>query len=131
MTACGSTTSSQDTPKTLNLEDAPFWKYLEILEQEGYGEDAEASKLFYVSMLTEFGYTEEQIMKTSFKNLGIAIEKIVEQASTKMRTNMNIPTMRGPMMVGDGADKLDEEQLQYLMRRQLELHEEEKLRQGM
>ena len=131
MTAYGYTTSSQDTPKTLNLEDAPFWKYLEILEKEGYKEDAEASKLFYVELLKEFDFTEEQVMKTSFKNLTIAVEKIINQASEEMKTSMNLPTMSGPVITGAGADELNEEQLQYLLRRQLQLHEEEKLRQGM
>lgn len=131
MTACGSGTSSQDTPKTLSLEEAPFWKYLEILEQEGYKEDAEGSRVFYVETLKEFGYTEEQVMKTSFKNLCEAVEKILNHADEEIRTNLSLPSIGGMVLTGEGADKLSEEQLQYLLRRQLMLHEEEKLRQGM
>lgn len=131
MTVYGSTTSSQGTLLTLKLEEAPFWKYLEILEEEGYGSDAEASKLFYVELLKEFGYNEEQVMKTPFKNLTEMVEKILNQVSEEVKTVINIPSISGPIMRGEGADKLSEEQLQYLLHRQLRLHEEEKLRQGL
>ena len=54
-----------------------------------------------------------------------------EKASEEIKTHMNIPSMSGPVLAGEGADKLSEEQLQYLLKRQMQLHEEEKLRQGM
>ena len=136
-TACGSTTSSPGTQKTLSLEEAPFWKYLEILRVEGFESDADASELFYVEMLTNITrtdgepYTKEQVMKTPFKNLVKAMEVIVEQANAEIKTSLNLPSVRGKMVTGAGADQLSEEQLQYLMRRQLQLHNEEKLRQGM
>jgi len=130
-TACGSTTSSQGTPLTLSLEEAPFEKYLEILIKEGYESDAAISETYYVDFLTGFGYTKEQIMKTPFNKLLEAVEIILNQSAEEMKTNLNIPTVSGPMMQGKGADELTEDQLQYLLRRQLQLHEEEKLRQGM
>ena len=137
MTACTSTTSSQDTQKTLSLVEAPFWKYLEILRTEGFTSDADTSELFYVEMLTNIPridgepYTKEQIMQTSFENLVKAVEAIVEQAEKEIKTGLNLPSVRGKMAVGAGADELTPEQLQYVMRRQLQLHEEEKLRQGL
>ena len=135
-TACGSTTSSPDTQQTLSLEEAPFWKYLEILRTEGYESDADASELFYVEMLTTIPrldgepYTREQVMKTSFQNLVKSVEEIVEQANSEIKTNLNLPSVGGRMVTGSGADSLTEDQLQYVIQRQLQLHEEEKLRQG-
>lgn len=131
-TACGSTTSSQDTPSTVSLEEAPFWKYLEILRKEGYEEDANASELFYVEMLTEFNYNKEQIMNTSFKNLVIMMEKILNTISDEIKqAPIQHTPINGNIMKGEGADKLTEEQLNRLLIRQMQLHEEEKLRQGM
>ena len=135
-TAYGSTTSSPDTQPTLSLEEAPFWKYLEILREEGYGSDADASELFYVELLTTIPrpdgtpYTRDQIMKTSFQNLVKASELIVQQVNEEIKTGLQLPPTSGPLMVGEGAEKLSDEQLQYLMRRQMQLHEEEKLRLG-
>lgn len=128
-TACGSTTSSQDTP--LTLDEAPFWKYLEILRAEGYESDADASELFYIETLTAFNYTREQIMQTPFKNLVSAVEAIVTQAQQEIKTGLQLPSFSGKVMKGAGADELTEEQLQYLMRRQQQLHEEEKMRLGV
>ena len=136
-TVCGSTTSSQDTQKTLSLEEAPFWKYLEILRAEGYESDADVSEMLYVDMLTTITradgepYTREQVMNTSFQNLVKAMDVIMEQANNEIRASLNMPSIRGRMATGAGADSLTEEQLEYLTRRQLQLHNEEKLRQGM
>ena len=136
-TACGSTTSSQGTQKTVSLEEAPLWKYLEILRKEGFESDASASELFYVEMLTSLPredgkpFTKEQVMKTPFKNLVEFMEVIVEQANKEIKTSLTVPSYSGKMLTGAGADSLTEEQLDYLMRRQLQLHEEEKLRQGL
>lgn len=127
-TACGSGTSKQDMQKTLSLEEAPFWKYLEILRKEGYVEEADISETFYVTTLTQFGYTESQVRKTSFQNLVKAVEKIYEEATQEVNNMMNFVSVSGPLMKGGGADKLSEKQLQQLLRRQLQLHEEEKLR---
>jgi len=135
-TACGYTTSSPDTQPTLSLEEAPFWQYLEILRKEGFTEDADASELFYVELLTTIPrpdgtpYTREQIMKTSFQNLVKAAELIVQQVNEEIKTGLQLPSSSGPVMVGAGADKLSEDQLQYLIRRQMQLHEEEKTRLG-
>ena len=130
-TACGSTTSSQDTPQTLSLEEAPFWKYLEILRKEGYDDAAYTSELFYVEMLTGFEYTKEQIMNTSFQNLVKAVEALIEQANTEITTSYNPISVSGPMMVGKGAEGLSEAQLSYLTRRHIQLHEDEKMRKEM
>ena len=130
-TAYGSTTSSPGTPKTLSLEEAPFWKYLEILRKEGFASDADTSELFYVEMLTGFEYTKEQIMNTSFENLVKAVEALIEQANKEISTSINPVSVSGPMMVGKGAEGLSEAQLNYLTSRQIQLHEEEKLRKGL
>jgi len=121
----------------LSLEEAPFWRYLEILREEGYESDADVSETFYVDMLTTVPkldgstYTREQVMKTSFQNLVKAVELIVSQAAEEIKTGLQLPATSGPIMVGEGAEKLSEDQLQYLISRQMQLHEEEKMRQGM
>jgi len=133
-TVYGYTTSSPDTQPTLSLEEAPFWQYLEILRKEGFAEDADASELFYVELLTTIPrpdgspYTRDQIMKTSFQNLLKASELIVQQINAEIKTGLQMPSTSGPVMAGAGADGLNEDQLQYLMRRQIQLHEEEKMR---
>ena len=129
-TAYTSTTSSQGTQKTLSLVEAPFWKYLEILRKEGYTSDADTSELFYVEMLTGFDYTKEQVMNTSFENLVKAVEALIEQANTEITTSINPISVSGPLMVGKGAEGLNEGQLNYLTRRQMQLHEEEKMRKN-
>ena len=80
-TACGSTTSSPDTPPTLSLEEAPFEEYLKILRKEGYEKDAEEAYELYTSVLGEAGYTVAQIMRTPFKNLVEAAELVLEEQS--------------------------------------------------
>jgi len=114
---------------TLSLEEAPFWKYLEILREEGFESDAEASELFYVEILASFRYTRERVMETSFKNLVKAIEGIVEVASKEVEAaSIQSLPISGNMLRGDGAEKLTDEELRRLMVRQMQLHEEEKMR---
>ena len=121
------------------LEEAPFETYLKILKQEGYEREAEESRLFYVSILTQIDlgdgkrFTEEQIMKTSFKNLVAAIQRIIDtvekEMSTFQLTKMSSPSsLSGKMMMGNGAEKLSPTDLQRLMMRQSQTLEEEKLR---
>ena len=134
-TACGSTTSSPDTPSTakLPLEEAPFNVYLEILRDNGYVQEADESELFYTELLMipfEDGssYTKEQIYNTSFKNLVAASEKLIGAAYAQVNKVAAPLTSNGPVLAGAGADKLDNEQLRYLLMRQLEETEKEKQR---
>jgi len=134
-TACGSTTSSPDTPSTakLPLEEAPFNVYLEILRDNGYTQEADESELFYTELLMipfEDGssYTREQIYQTPFKNLVKAAEKLIGAAYSQVNKVVMPLTANGPVMAGAGAEKLDNEQLRYLLMRQLEETEKEKQR---
>ena len=141
-TACGSTTSSQDTqstPKALKpVEEAPLRIYLEILREQGYGDDADISETFYVETLKQFGYNEETIYNTPFQNLVKAVELILDE--TKKELSTVAPTVTPPvtpmpastnMLLGEAADKLTEKQLQYLIMRQMMLYEEERTRQTL
>ena len=137
-TACGSTTSSPDTP--LTLEEAPFEVYLKILREEGLNDDADASELFYVEMLTgvEFEqgkrFTREQVMATPFNKLVKAVEKIIESATAEIQSiqrELPPPPLSGKVLQGKGADELSPEQLYQLAVRQAQLHEEEKARVAM
>ena len=131
-TACGSTTSSPDTPLTLSLEEAPFWRYLEILRAEGFEVDADASEVFYVETLSSFDYTREQVMQTSFQNLVKAIETVLDTASKEIeKIPLQSTSISGPVLRGEGADKLTDVELNRLLVRQIQLHEEEKMRKGM
>ena len=137
-TACGSTTSSPDTPSTpkLPLEEAPFNVYLEILRDNGYVQEADESELFYTELLMipfEDGssYTREQIYQTPFKNLVAASEKLIGAAYAQVNKVAAPITANGPVMAGAGAEKLDSEQLRYLLMRQLEETEKEKQRLNM
>ena len=130
-TACGSTTSKQDTPKTVSLEEAPFSEYLKVLRKEGYEDDADVSEQFYIEMLTEFGYTKEQIMRTSFDRLCQAVELIMAQGQQEVSSFLQPISVSGTMVAGEGADKLSPESLQKLMQRQMQIVEEEKLRLSM
>jgi len=134
-TAYGSTTSSPDTPSKPKqpLEDAPFDVYLEILRDNGYTQEADDSELFYTELLTtpfEDGstYTREQIYATPFKNLVQAAEKLIGAAYQQVSKVASPVTANGPILVGEGADELDSEQLRHLLRRQLEEIELEKQR---
>lgn len=137
-TACGSTTSSPDTPSTPKrpLEEAPFSIYLEILRDNGYEREADESELFYTELLMipfEDGssYTREQIYNTSFKNLVEASEKLINAAYAQANKVAMPLTANGPVLAGAGADELKPEQLRYLMARQLEETEKEKQRLNM
>jgi hypothetical protein len=132
MTVYGSTTSSQDTQLTTKpLDEAPFETYLEILRDEGYEQEADESEVFYLEVLKQFDYTEEQIYKTSFKNLVKAVELILENAQREIELAVQTVTpLSQNMLLGEGAEKLTNEQLQQLMQRQMLLHEEEKTKQG-
>jgi hypothetical protein len=113
------------------LEEAPFSEYLKILRREGYEKDAQEAEDLYVTLLKEFEYTEEQIYKTPFKNLVEAAEKIIVEANKQMMSVLAPPSISGTVLRGAGADKLSPEQLNYVLRRQMQLHEEEKTRLGM
>lgn len=128
---------SNNDPKLMPLEEAPFETYLEILRREGYEEDAKLSEILYVETLTsiEFEpgktYTREQIMRTPFKNLVEATEKIMSTVSQQMQeTNIQNP-LTGKSLMGKGAEKLSPADLNYLAVRQAQLYEEEKARLGM
>lgn len=122
------------------LDEAPFNVYLQILRENGYKEDADTSEAFYVDVLTNVtnkdggAFTVEQIMKTSFKNLVTAVEKIVEAAAAEIQSVIPrepIIPLTGKVLTGKGADKLSSEQLTYLAMRQAQLFEEEKIRVAM
>ena len=134
-TACGSTTSSPDTPSTPKrpLEEAPFSIYLEILRDNGYAQEADESELFYTELLMipfEDGssYTREQIYNTPFRNLVLASEKLIGAAYAQVNKVATPLTSNGPVLAGAGADKFTPEQIRYLMMRQLEETEKEKQR---
>ena len=131
MTVSGSTTSSQDTPLTAKpIEEAPLRVYLEILRELGRKEDADLSEVFYVETLKQFGYDEETIYETSFGNLVKAVELIIGEAQKEVSSLSNVPVpISGNMLLGEGAEVLSKEQLQYIITRQLLLHEEEKGKQ--
>ena len=142
-TACGSTTSSQDTQLTgkIPLEEAPFEVYLKILRDEGYEEDAQLSEILYVETLTSIEYepgktyTREQIMRTPFKNLVEAMEKLLTttlQQLEEARGEALIPNpLTGKSLMGEGAEGLSPENLNYVSLRQAQLHDEEKARLRM
>ena len=122
------------------LEEAPFEVYLEILRENGYDEDATASEAFYTEVLTGVtdregnAYTVEQVMKTPFKNLVAAVEKILEVAAGEIRSvapPKPIIPLTGKVLMGRGAETLTAEQLTYLAMRQAQLFEEEKLKKAM
>lgn len=120
------------------IEEAPFEIYLKILKGEGYAEEAELSEAFYLELLTSIDlgdgkhFTKEQVMKTPFKNIVAAAEKILQTAQQEIQQNiMPVASFSGYMMKGKGADKLTADELSRLMMRQLQLHEEEKMRLAM
>lgn len=136
-TVSGSTTSSPATQPTVKpLEEAPFGEYLRILRENGYEDDAMVSEEFYISLLTgvDLGggkiLDKEQVYACSFKALVQMAEILLGEMSKQINELTPPPTIRGKMMKGVDADKLSAEQLDYLMRRQLQLTEEEKLRVG-
>ncbi len=131
MTACGSTTSSQDTQKTLSLEEAPFKEYLRILRKEGYEKEADNIEQEFVTLIKELGYTEEQIYNTPYENILQVVEMYATELNRQVMSSIQPLTISPNMLKGEGADKLSPEQLQYIMRRQMQLHDEEKQNQGI
>ena len=130
-TACGSTTSKPATQKTVSLEEAPFCEYLKVLRKEGFEDDADISEQFYVGLLTQFGFTEEDIMNTPFNKLNEGVELIIKQSKQEVN-NVSVPiSVSGTMMTGEGAKHLSPESLQRLMMRQEQLLQEEKMRLNM
>ena len=122
----------------LPIEEAPFWRYLEILREQGYEEDAELSEVFYVELLTTIHhaggepYTVEQVMNAKFKNIVAATEIILKHAQREVQDApvMGVP-LGGKILMGAGADKLSEQSLTELARRQALYHEENKLNLAM
>lgn len=136
------------------LEDAPLETFLMILRDEGYEEDALIIERFYVELLTNVDmgdgerFTEEQVMKTPYKNLVEAADRIMGNALEEMENlvqqtenhgDPNMPSMinnhdmgmtgySGRMMRGKGADQLSDHELEMLMARQLQLSEEAKMK---
>ena len=122
---------------SIPLEEAPFNIYLQILRENGYVEDADASEVFYVEILTTIEptpFTKEQVMKTPFKNLVAAVEKLLEVAAAEIQKAIPrepVIPLTGKVLAGRGADELSPEQLTYLAARQAQLHEGEKMRTAM
>jgi len=122
----------------LPIEEAPFWRYLEILREQGHEEDAELSEVFYVELLTTIHhaggepYTVGQVMNAKFKNIVAATEIILKHAQREVQDApvMNVP-LGGKILMGAGADKLSEQSLTELARRQALYHEENKLNLAM
>jgi hypothetical protein len=113
------------------LEEAPLKEYLRILREEGYERDADNIENQFLPLMKELGYTEEQIYETSFENVYKAVEVYTTELNRQIMVSLQPIGMSENMLKGEGADKLSPEQLQYIMSRQMQLHEEEKQRQGM
>jgi len=116
------------------LEEAPLHIYLQILREEGHGDDAEIIQAFYIELLTNVDlgdgktFTYDQVMNTPYKNLVKAAETIMENAQQEMRLVYPPADFSGTVMSGGGAPKMSQESLQRLAMIQLQRHEEEKLR---
>ena len=116
------------------LEDAPFHIYLQILNEEGYQEDAEIMKAFYIELLTHVDmrdgktFTYDQVMQTPYKNLVKAAKTILETVQRGMQLSYPPLNFTGTVMPGKGTEHLTPESLQRLAQIQLLKHEEEKLR---
>lgn len=126
-TASGSTTSSTDT--VLTVDEAPFGEYIKILRKEGYHNEAEEIEGQCLQIFEELGYTKEQLDKTPLKNVHKVIEIYAIEMNRQALGAIQPTSISGTMMVGDGAGQLTPEQLQYMMNRQMQLHEDEKLNQ--
>lgn len=132
---CGEDKEKKEHPENkLPLEVAPFDVYLQILRENGYTEDADISETFYTELLTGLEVegrvlTAEEVMKTPFINLVEAAEKILGNIETEVQnTPTTIPIGGGKIMRGPAAEKYDDDTLNLLAARQLQLHEEEKMR---
>lgn len=127
MTAYGSTTSSPDTP--LTLDDAPFGEYLKILRKEGREKEAEDIEAECLELFEELGYSEEILYKTPLRNVHKVIEIYMLELNKQVMSAAQPTPISGDMLLGKGADELKPEQLQHLIQRQMQLHEDEKLNQ--
>jgi len=132
---CGEDKEKREHPENkLPLEVAPFNVYLQILREHGYTEDADISEAFYTELLTGLEVegrtlTAEEVMQTPFINLVEAAEKILGNIETEVRsTPTTVPIGGGKIMRGPAAEKYDDDTLNLLAARQLQLHEEEKMR---
>lgn len=118
------------------LDEASFSEYLKILRENDYSDDAMVSEEFYISLLVgvDLGggkmLTKEQVYATPFKKLVEAAEILLMEMSRQITKAASSPSIPGKMLGGKDADKLPPEELDYLMRRQLQLMTEEKLRLG-
>ena len=116
------------------LEEAPFHIYLHILCEEGYEDDAEIMKAFYVDLLTNVDkgdgevFTYDQVMQTPYKNLVSAAELIMNTVQREMQLVYPPVQFDGQFMVGQGAGELSQESLHRLAERMQQKHEEEKMR---
>lgn len=109
-----------------SIEEAPLEEFCEILTSMGRGMDAELAKQFYLNLLIPNGYTEEQVMKTSYKNLVEASKLILEQASKEIIENSQPAELSGTSLVGKGVD---EETLKRVLPIHNRRHEEFKAEQ--
>ena len=120
------------------LEDAPFEVYLQILRENDHEEDADITEIFYVELLTTVkssegrDFTREQIMRAPFKNLLKAAEIILEEAQKELPQKPRQPPLpSGTALMGEAAERLSEDSLRELMRRQSILHEQNKIQRAV
>jgi len=113
----------------LTLDEAPFGEYLKILQKEGYKDEAGEIEGQCLEVFEQLGYTEEDLHKTPLKNVHAVIELYTAEMSRQIMEATQPVSVSGNVLLGKGAEELDSSQLQYLIRRQMQLHEEEKLNQ--
>jgi len=113
----------------LTLDDAPFREYLKILRKEKREEEADKIEQECLTLFENLGYTEEQLYKTPLKNIHTVIEIYTAEMNRQVMEATQPLSMSESMLLGKGAEELDPNQLQYLMKRQTQLHEDEKLNQ--
>ena len=133
-TACGSTTSSQGTPLTLSLEEAPFREYLRILREEGFSDSADEIERDFKAIFVDLQYSEEQLYGTSFENVKKIVEIYANELNNQLQAAASQPqglSISGNMMAGEGADKLNREQLMQLARKQQDYVEQELLKRQL
>jgi hypothetical protein len=118
------------------LEEAPFSEYLEILRKNGHSDDADVSEAFYLELLTGIDLgggrvlSKEQVYTASFKSILEMAELLLNEISRQTIESILPPSITGPILKGAGADELSPEQVNYLMRKQLQITEQEKARLG-
>lgn len=131
-TACGSTTSKQDTPSTPKpLDEAPFEVYLKILRKEGKGKEADTFEQECLQIFEELGYTADDLYPLEFGKVQQVIEIYATELNKQIVGAFQPQPVSENMLLGEGAEKLSPEALQRLVQRQMQLHEEEKNRLGM